>query len=1363
MRSPLLYLGVLAVLVLFTALIAPLFIDWNSYRAEIERYGSKLAGREVRIDGPVGIQILPTPTIRLNGLRIANPDGATEEAFVSADSLELRLAISPLLKGKIEVEALEFEGATFEFEHMGDSRGSWHLSPRSSLAEFLTADNIGVTSATISESTIVLRDRVRGGLAQLDDVYLEISASSLVGPYRVRGTVKHEDKLLFVSMQTGRRAPSGDMRLSVTLEPDGAYTPTYGFSGKLAGSGADARIEGKLRISRDLPPLVEDEPQLDPAEVGLPFSFKAEVSAGFSEVSLADVELLVDQTQPGSVIEGEMRIGLGDRLGLDMDMSARHLNLDRIAEHSGLTPADLAPGLQAVDSISRLVGAAPDDLEGRIRLAANALTIGGETVETAEVRAVISGKSLVISDVGGVLPGRSEVKLSDLKLAVRSGVAGFEGNLEFASRDSRGFLKWALPDLAKAMDAAPRAFKGKSTVTGQVAIDARSVGLRQARFEVDGSVMQGAVVVVPGDVPEILSNLTVADVNFDRYFATPAADTEPESQADPFATLVSGIDASALSAFNGRFVVETGTFRRWKLTGERLRTSVEVRNGALILQEAEIGAFNGVDLSLVGAVEWRAGSPHGSLTADVRSASMRQVMEIPLLRRMVAAGMGEREALFHDEAPVNLHVDLDSENRDGIDRVTATVEGDVDGARVQLTAAFKGDWAGFEKGDLKLDGVVTSPGVDVLARLFSIKMPAGATDGGDESSLSVSLTGSLEKGLGGALVVNAFNTQLDVSGLMLLQDGALSVESEVRAKSVDASELLQALGLLSGEPDAPTTIDLKGLLSATGNEIVVTGIGGKIAGVPVGLDGTIDVSGARPNLFANVTVASLDLPWAIGRLLARSPQEAADGVRSVPGTAWSAAPFDLSLLEAADMNVVLRAGDVRLLGKADATQMHAEISVSEGRVEVERFTSEFAGGTISADARLTTLNGQLAVEANFELQEAGFASTLRSRDGPAPLSGRYALSGRLVGAGRSPVGFVSSLSGDGSIRIDDGALYGVNPGPFSDALQQADSASELDSIIDGTLVDGAMAFAGLSSKFVIDNGVVRFESAEIEGPAATGNVRGVLDLPAWRLDSKWSIALKTFPEAPPLTVLLAGPAAEPVRSYDTTALRSFFVVKGLTEGVQQLEELQREEQERIKRLEEMEREARLRRERLEAERREAERIEAEKKREAEEILRAAREAEARRAAEEEERLARQNALDSEALPADAPDTDAFDTDSTGKVPKILLRIPQEPRLKPERGEAVSRVVPDANAVDQLPLPEELPAPEPLGEPETLQPLPPLELTTDDDGDVDVLALDPIDPELEEDLEGEPLDIAPNARTPNDQENLFSDNPASWRK
>ncbi len=1359
MRSPLLYLGVTVVLVLFAALIAPMFIDWSNYRAQLESYGSHIAGRDVRIEGPVRIQILPTPVISVSGLRIANAPGASVETFVSADSLELRLALSPLLKGKIEVTSLDFEGATFEFEHMKDTGGNWNFSPKAVLADFLSLENIGVASATISDSVIVLRDHTRGGTARLEDVFLEIAAASLAGPYRVRGTVTHEEKLLYVSLQTGRRVGAGDMRFSLTLEPDGEYTPTYGFDGKFTGAGADARLDGKLRISRDLPQLVEDALPLDPAEVGLPFSFKAVVDAGFSEISLSGIEFLVDQAQPGSVIEGQVHITLGDVLGLDVDLNARHFDLDRLADRSGLTPADLVPGLAFVNTIADLVGAAPDDLKGGIRLAANALTIGGETVEAAEIRAVVTGKTLTFSHVGGVLPGRSEVELSGLTFAVRSGIPGFEGDVRLASRDTRAFLTWALPDIANGLAAAPRAFRGKATVTGKIAIDSRSVGIRQALLEVDGTTAQGAVVVVPGDRPEILGNVVLANVDFDRYLTVSTENNVPDASNDPFAALVAGISPKVLSAFNGKFVFESGAFRRWRLTGEALKASLEVRDGALILQQANIRGFNGADFELVGAVDWRGGTPHGSLTADLKSESAGRLFEIPPIRRLKLANNKLASILFRETTPVNLHIDLDSERVDGASRIAATVEGDVDRAKIQLTAAYKGDWASFELGSLKLDGTVSSDGNDMFMRLLGLEPPAAVAGDGDASTLSVSLSGSLAKGIGGALVVNSFDARLDVSGLMTQSGDTLSVDSEVTLKSDDASKLFQALGLLpDGEPAVPVPVDLKGLVSGGDGEFIITGLGGRISAIPVGLDGTIELAGAQPKLYGNLTVAKVDLPWVVARLLSQrsGPPQDRQGDQRVPGTAWSAAPFDFSLLKAIDLNLAVRAGDVTLLGGASGAQMQADVTVTQGAVNVEHFKSAFAGGQLNADARLSAVNGQLSMQAEFTLQDAGFASTLGSPDGQAPLSGRYELAGTLKGIGRSPIGFMSSLTGAGTLTIDDAALFGINPVSFSQALEQATSASELDGIIRDTLVDGQMTFAGLTSAFEVSNGVARFEPADIESPAATGSVRGMLDLPSWRLDSKWTIALKTFPTAPPLTVLLAGPAAEPVRTYDTAALRSFFVVKGLTEGVQQLEELQREEQERIKRLEEMEKEAKLQAERREAKRREAERLLAERllaeeRRKAEEAEWAALEAEARRKAEAD-RLARQkraNAPDPAETPNDAKPA------HTGVItqPNVAVPLPPAPRTKPKSTKIISRIPPEPSSTDQLPLPEQLP------EPEQLQPL---NQPLVKDYDVDILALDPIDPDAE-DLEDGPVDITPGGRTPAAQESLFSDDPASWRK
>jgi uncharacterized protein involved in outer membrane biogenesis len=919
-----------------------------------------------------------------------------------------------------------------------------------------------------------------------------------------------------------------------------------------------------------------------------------------------------------------------------------------------------------------------------------------------------------------------------------------------------------LPGLAETLNAVPRAFKGKSAITGKIALDNRSVGIRQALVEVDGSTAQGAVVVVPGETPEILSNLTLSNVDFDRYFTTSRGESVADAPADPFSTLVAGIDPAMLAGFNGKFVIQSGAFRRWRLDGDTLKASVEVRDGALILQQAEIGGFNGVDFALVGAVGWLDGAPHGSLTADIETDELRRLLDVPTLGRLVQSGDGALLRILGEAAPVQLHVDLDSERAGDLDRVAATIEGNVGGAVAQLTATYKGEWENFEQGDIKLDGTVSGDGGDVIARLLGREVQAGAANAQSESTLTISLTGSLAKGLGAAVMVNSFDTQLDVSGLITQNAGAVSVESEVAMTSDDASELFQALGVApDGEPVAPVAINLKGLMSGAGDEIVITGLGGQIAGTPVGLDGTIDVSGARPTLFGNMTVAKIDLPWIVSRLLSlRSDRAAAAAGDAAAGTAWSAAPFDFALLGTLDLNLALQAGEVTLLGGAAGSRMQTEITVTEGAVRVERFSSAFAGGELRADAHLTAANGQLSMKADFSLEDAGFASTLSSPTGQAPLSGSFAMSGQLTGVGRSPIGFMSSLSGTGTLSVDNGALYGINPALFSQALQQASSASELDGIIRDTLVNGEMTFAGLTSAFEVNNGVARFEKAEIDGPAAAGSVRAVLDLPTWQLDSKWTIALKTFPSAPPLTVLLAGPATAPVRSYDTTALRSFFVVKGLTEGVRQLEELQREEQERIKRLEEMEKEAALRRGQREAERREAERLEAERLRKAQEAARAAREAEARRAAEEE-RLARQNA-------AITPDASLGTADPQGPAQTGAVNQPgadnplsAEPRSKPKKSKTTSRIDPDDANADQLPPAEQLPLPEQLPAPELLQPLP--SFGQRDADDVDVLALDPLDPQAEDQGEDGPVDITPDGRSPGTQESLFSDDPASWRK
>ena len=56
-RSPLLFLGIGLIAIAAAALVAPLFVDWNVYRADIEDYGRRITGRTVSIDGTKSVSV----------------------------------------------------------------------------------------------------------------------------------------------------------------------------------------------------------------------------------------------------------------------------------------------------------------------------------------------------------------------------------------------------------------------------------------------------------------------------------------------------------------------------------------------------------------------------------------------------------------------------------------------------------------------------------------------------------------------------------------------------------------------------------------------------------------------------------------------------------------------------------------------------------------------------------------------------------------------------------------------------------------------------------------------------------------------------------------------------------------------------------------------------------------------------------------------------------------------------------------------------------------------------------------------------------------------------------------------------------
>jgi uncharacterized protein involved in outer membrane biogenesis len=87
--------GSLVIVILFTALIGPYFVDWTSYRETFEKQATAYVGRPVTVAGRAGLRLLPTPVVTFTDVRV----GDAEAPDVEMERFRAEVELAPLLRG----------------------------------------------------------------------------------------------------------------------------------------------------------------------------------------------------------------------------------------------------------------------------------------------------------------------------------------------------------------------------------------------------------------------------------------------------------------------------------------------------------------------------------------------------------------------------------------------------------------------------------------------------------------------------------------------------------------------------------------------------------------------------------------------------------------------------------------------------------------------------------------------------------------------------------------------------------------------------------------------------------------------------------------------------------------------------------------------------------------------------------------------------------------------------------------------------------------------------------------------------------------------------------------------------------------
>jgi uncharacterized protein involved in outer membrane biogenesis len=1061
-RKFLWFIAVLIVTAIGAVLAAPNFIDWNQYKGMATDKVRELTGRELTIDGKIHIAIWPAPALIAEDISFSNFSGGQSPNMASIKTVEVRVALAPLLSGQIKVETVKLIEPIIELERLADGSANWDITIAEETAKSASAavsQDTGVSSPssgapdfvldnfTIENGTLIYRDGVNGLTETIENLNAKVAAASLQGPIETSGSMVLRRIPLSYSASLGeiihdRTVP---FNARITLQA-GDLTAQAG--GSIVNLLKTPQFKGSIKVDgKDLGAALSalGMPVRTPG-AALPVQLSGQILASVEALQIKDLAVTLASIQA----KGDLQVDLGDKPRFGSQLAINRIDTDKLlaalkpaltskaatnaAAQKPTAKSQPKPKPKAESGPIRF--SIPTDIAGSLILTVDAIGHKDGVIRDVLLNAELAEGRLRLGQFSAQFPGGSDLAVMG-ELQTPKQVPTFTGEIETTINDLRGVLSW----LSVTPPPVPADRLRKLSLKSQIKATPEQVQVTGLDLKFDSSRLQGGVTVALRKRIGFGAAVVLDRLNVDAYLPAskstqkpkpaagktkPAAKPKPSSRSTQAAVIPLSALA-ALNTFDANFSVHVKSAIYNRAAIKDLVAEGTLYNGALDFKRLSVGKLAGASARISGKI--------------------LGLSEVPSAK--------------------NLRFSAKVPNLTALARLSGT----------KLPPAAKKLGAVTLKG--RLDGSLIAPTIDTVTTFAS----ATATYKGRLSALSL---GDM---LSGKITLRHKNL------LSLLR--RLGVDYRPKGK-------LGALDLAAEIKGGADKINLKSFQARIGK----TSIGGTVSAV---------LSGAKPLITANLKTSALNivnflpaqknaaLKGLVPTLIPaawRPPSTGVAGTTPLLQHAargqWSTKPLDLSALNLLDADIQLRT-PILIYGRYLAENADIVAKINNGILRVEKLSAKLFGGTLLGNAEAAAVGNR--IQSNVKVTGLNVENALVAVTGEAAANGKVDFALDVTSGGRSVAAIIQALNGRGNFALSNMDVRKATKGSLiSGLLGLFTSLNKLGG-------KSGSNKGSVNASFDINRGIATTNDLKLASSFGNGAAAGNINLPRWTIDLNGEILL----------------------------------------------------------------------------------------------------------------------------------------------------------------------------------------------------------------------------------------------------------------